>query len=170
MRIYPIVKNFVIMLFLMKSPSLILILSFLVISVCLMMNSPNANAQKNTGLTPMTLASVDNTNDSSFTSSASIDKPIQNKTVNYFTNTSGYLVYPVINQSESTKKLPAVVMIHENKGLNNYIKESANILARNGYVVLAVDLFNGVVTTDPAKSSELTSAIRENPEMAICKP
>jgi dienelactone hydrolase len=30
-------------------------------------------------------------------------------------------------------------MIHENKGLNENIKNIANLLAKNGYVVLAVD-------------------------------
>jgi carboxymethylenebutenolidase len=38
-------------------------------------------------------------------------------------------------------KIPAVIMIHENRGLNDYIKSMANTLAREGYVVLAVDLF-----------------------------
>ena len=58
-------------------------------------------------------------------------------------------------------------MIHENKGLNNYIKDSANILAKHGYVVLAVDLFNGEITSDQNRSRILTSMIRENPIFAI---
>lgn len=41
------------------------------------------------------------------------------------------------------------------------------MVARNGYVVLAVDLFNGEVTTNPYRSSAMTSVIRENPEIAI---
>ena len=96
-------------------------------------------------------------------------QPTENKTVTYFgENTTGYLVYPNQNQSGEKVKLPAVVMIHENKGLNDYIKESANLLAKNGYVVLAVDLFNGeVVTNNQERSGELTGAIRENPGIAI---
>jgi carboxymethylenebutenolidase len=77
------------------------------------------------------------------------------------------LVYPSLNQTSEKEKLPAVVLIHENKGLNDYIKESANLLAHNGYVVLAADLFNGEVTTDQNRSRELTTAIRENPDIAI---
>ncbi len=77
------------------------------------------------------------------------------------------MVYPSLNQSAETEKLPAVVLIHENKGLNEFIKESASLLARNGYVVLAADLFNGEVTTDQDRSRQLTTAIRENPDLAI---
>jgi carboxymethylenebutenolidase len=58
-------------------------------------------------------------------------------------------------------------MIHENKGLNDNIKNMANLLAREGYVILAVDLFNGEVTTDQKRASELTQFIRDNPDVAI---
>jgi carboxymethylenebutenolidase len=102
---------------------------------------------------------------------------LENKTVNYYINSSGYLVYPtkssispIENDISSTNKnntLPAVVMIHENKGLNDNIKKMANLLAKEGYVVLAVDLFNGEVTTDQKRASELTQNIRNNPTIAI---
>jgi len=125
----------------------------------------NAYSQGTTGLSAMTMVSFGNGN-STVTSNL---QPIENKTVTYFGgNTSGYLVYPNQNQTNEKVKLPAVILIHENKGLNDYIKESANLLARNGYVVLAVDLFNGeVVTNNQERSGELTGAIRENPDVAI---
>ena len=101
--------------------------------------------------------------------------PLENRTVNYFGNASGFLVYPSASSSISIKNnatannhtLPGVVMIHENKGLNENIKNMANLLAKEGYVVLAVDLFNGEVTTDQKRASELSQAIRNNPESAI---
>ena len=102
--------------------------------------------------------------------------PLENKTVNYFGNASGYLVYPTSSSPSSIKNndtivnnntFPAVVMIHENKGLNENIKNMANILAKEGYVILAVDLFNGEVTTDQNRASELTQSIRDNPDGAI---
>ena len=43
-------------------------------------------------------------------------------------------------------------MIHENRGLNAYIKDMANTLARQGYVVLAVDLFKGQMATNNDQS------------------
>jgi len=64
-------------------------------------------------------------------------------------------------------RLPAVIMIHENKGLNDNIKDTADILAKQGYVVLAVDLFQGQVTADPNLARELSSAVRNNPGIAI---
>jgi len=105
--------------------------------------------------------------------------PLVNKTVNYFGNLSGYLVYPLSsssssiqnnnnnNNTENNNIFSAVVMIHENKGLNDNIKNMANLLAREGYVILAVDLFNGEVTTDQKRASELTQSIRDNPDSAI---
>ena len=102
---------------------------------------------------------------------------LENKTVNYFKNATGYLIYPISKIISSSiesnisainnNTFPAVVMIHENKGLNNNIKNMANLLAKEGYVVLAVDLFNGEVTTDQKRASELTQAIRNNPAVAI---
>lgn len=99
---------------------------------------------------------------------------LENKTVNYFEKVSGYLVYPTLTSSvetnitaKSNNTLPAIVMIHENKGLNENIKSMANLLAKEGYVILAVDLFNGEVTTDQKRASELTQTIRDNPAGAI---
>ena len=99
------------------------------------------------------------------------DIQLENKTIDYFNQAHGYLVFPSkpnANNSEinSNMKLPGVVMIHENKGLNENIKNMANLLAKNGYVVLAVDLFKGEVTTDRNRSSELTQQIRDNQDIA----
>ena len=96
---------------------------------------------------------------------------LENRTVNYFDQASGYLVYPALtkeNKDSNNKNdtLPGVIMIHENKGLNDNIKKMANLLARNGYVVLAVDLFKGEVTTDRNRSSELSQYVRDNQDIA----
>jgi carboxymethylenebutenolidase len=70
----------------------------------------------------------------------------------YYRGASGYLVIPRISG-----KLPGVVMIHEWWGLNDNIKEMAQQLARDGYVVLAVDLFNGKVASTSDEASSLVS-------------
>jgi carboxymethylenebutenolidase len=93
-----------------------------------------------------------------------------NKEVKYFDNASGYLVYPSTATNTSTtssKKLPAVIMIHENRGLNDNIKNMANTLSKEGYVVLAVDLFKGQSTNDPNQASQLVKSVRDNPQEAI---
>jgi carboxymethylenebutenolidase len=103
-------------------------------------------------------------------SNAGVD--LENRTVNYFDEAKGYLVYPITsnenksNINNNNDTFPAVIMIHENKGLNDNIKNMANLLARNGYVVLAVDLFKGEVTTDRNRSSELTQYVRDNQDIA----
>jgi carboxymethylenebutenolidase len=98
------------------------------------------------------------------------DIELENKTVNYYDQANGYLVYPSTQNGNNTESnngtLPGVVMIHENKGLNDNIKNMANLLARSGYVVLAVDLFKGEVTTDRNRSSELTQSVRDNQDLA----
>jgi carboxymethylenebutenolidase len=115
-----------------------------------------------------TISSVTN----NFINSTSTSRQtIQNETVTYYENASGYLVYPVSNLPDNAtaaiEKLPAVIMIHENRGLNDNIKNTADILAKQGYVVLAVDLFQGQVTADPNQARELSSAVRNNPGVAI---
>ena len=93
--------------------------------------------------------------------------------VNYFDNASGYLVYPTavnnttVDTTVSNKKLPAVIMIHENRGLNDNIKSMANTLSKEGYVVLAVDLFKGQVAVTSQQTQQLTSSVRSDPISTI---
>ena len=47
----------------------------------------------------------------------------------------GYLVRP----AKATGKLPAVVVVHENRGLNPYIEDVARRLAKAGFIALAPD-------------------------------
>ena len=62
--------------------------------------------------------------------------------VNYFGNTTGYLVEPIQGNG-----FPGVILIHEWWGLNENIKSMARALASHGYTVLAVDLYAGQVAT-----------------------
>ena len=93
---------------------------------------------------------------------------LNNSSVNYYenNNSTGYLVYPEL-ANNTQQQLPAVIMIHEWWGLNEDIKNQANILAREGYVVLAVDLYQGEVATTSDRSRELSSSVRNNPASAI---
>lgn len=63
---------------------------------------------------------------------------------------TGYLVLP-----ESGGKHPAMLVIHEWWGLNDWVKEQARRLAEQGYVALAVDLYRGQVAYDPSLAHEL---------------
>ena len=102
------------------------------------------------------------TNASNLTSSDGIPNVVlENKTIQYFDDAKGYLVYPV-STNDSQRKLPAVVMIHEWWGLNQNIKDMANLLAKNGFVVLAADLYHGKVTDNPQLAMELVQTARND--------
>lgn len=81
---------------------------------------------------------------------------VESKIVNYFENARGYLAKP---QQDGT--FPGVVMIHEWWGLNDNIKEMAKKLASHGYVVLAVDLYNGNVGTTADEARQLVSSFNQ---------
>jgi carboxymethylenebutenolidase len=57
------------------------------------------------------------------------------------------------------RKAPAVLLIHEWWGLNDQIKAVAAELANQGYLALACDLYDGVVTTDAGKAGALMEAV-----------
>jgi carboxymethylenebutenolidase len=96
---------------------------------------------------------------------------LHNSSVSYYDNTTGYLVYPELanntQQQQQQEPMPAVIMIHEWLGLNEHIKNQADILAKEGYVVLAVDLYRGEVAADSNRAMELTSSVRNNSASAI---
>ena len=51
----------------------------------------------------------------------------------------GYLVVPQNNNTNKDAKLPVVLVIHENRGLNPYIKDVARRLAKAGFIAFAPD-------------------------------
>src|SRR5215207_1923288 len=129
------------------------------------LNQEGVYAQDSPNVTNATVLSSDDANSQS---------GLQNQSINYFDGSSGYLVYAdttnattASGQQQQQQKLPAVVMIHEWWGLNDNIKDMANELASEGYVVLAADLYNGEVATTPDKARELSSSVRDNPEQAV---
>src|SRR5580692_2389734 len=70
---------------------------------------------------------------------------------------SGFLALP--NQDG---KHPAMIVIHESWGLNDWVKEQAEKLAEQGYVSLAVDLYRGKTPTDLAEAHELIHALTQD--------
>jgi carboxymethylenebutenolidase len=88
---------------------------------------------------------------------------LQNKTVNYFEDSKGYLVYP-LSLNGNISMMPAVIMVHEWWGFNDYIKNMANLLAKQGYLVLAADLFSGKIAVAPNEAGKLVQSARSNQE------
>ena len=73
---------------------------------------------------------------------------------------SGFVAKPI-----AEGKYPGVVMIHEWWGLNKNIQEMAQLLASEGYVVFAVDLYGSVATTSE-EAGKLAGEVRANQEKA----
>jgi carboxymethylenebutenolidase len=70
---------------------------------------------------------------------------------------SGYLAMPT-----GAGKHPAVIVIHEWWGLNDWVKEQAQKIAAQGYVALAVDLYRGKVATTPDEAHELMRGVPDD--------
>jgi carboxymethylenebutenolidase len=50
-----------------------------------------------------------------------------------------YVVYPEVSQ-----RAPVIVVIHENRGLTDWVRTVADRLAENGYIAVAPDLLSGM--------------------------
>jgi carboxymethylenebutenolidase len=57
---------------------------------------------------------------------------------------------------------PAIVVIHEWWGLNDWVKEQASKLSDQGYVTLAVDLYRGKVATTSDEAHEIMRGVPED--------
>jgi carboxymethylenebutenolidase len=70
---------------------------------------------------------------------------------------SGYLAVP-----DGAGKKPAIVVIHEWWGLNDFARVKADAFAKQGYVALAVDLYRGKVATDPDVAHQLMRGLPDD--------
>jgi carboxymethylenebutenolidase len=69
----------------------------------------------------------------------------------------GFLAVP-----EKPGRYPAVIVIHEWWGLNDWVKEQTQKIADQGYVALAVDLYRGKTATDPNEAHELMRGLPQD--------
>lgn len=76
---------------------------------------------------------------------------------------TGYLAKP---EAPSDEALPAIITIHEWWGLNENIEAMTRRLAGEGYIALAVDLYNGQVATEPDAARDLMRSVMDNPAPA----
>lgn len=70
---------------------------------------------------------------------------------------SGFLAVP-----DKPGQYPALVVIQEWWGLNDWVKEQTEKLAAQGYVALAVDLYRGKTATDAAEAHELMRGLPQD--------
>lgn len=78
-------------------------------------------------------------------------------------NMDGYIVY----DENVTGTRPAVLVVHEWWGMNEYAKRRARELAGLGYIAMAVDMYgNGQRADNPQLAEKLASPFYQDPAMA----
>jgi dienelactone hydrolase len=76
---------------------------------------------------------------------------------------NGYVVYD--ENTEGAR--PAILVVHEWWGLNDYAKMRARELAKLGYIAMALDMYgNGAQADNPDSAGKLATPFYMNPQMA----
>jgi len=75
---------------------------------------------------------------------------------------TGYLAVP-----EGAGPFPALVIVHEWNGLVDRVREVADNLAAEGYVTLAVDLYDGAIGSSVDENRALVQQVQANPEKML---
>ena len=89
------------------------------------------------------------------TSFAATSKPVSYKS-------GDETVQGIVYTPEGKGPFPALIVVHEWWGLNDWVKEQASRLADEGYVALAVDLYRGKVATTPEQAHEIMRGVPED--------
>src|SRR5882724_2625428 len=71
-------------------------------------------------------------------------------------------VQGILYTPEGKGPFPAIVVIHEWWGLNDWVKEQAGKLADEGYAALAIDLYRGKVADNRDTAHELSRGLPED--------
>jgi carboxymethylenebutenolidase len=85
---------------------------------------------------------------------------VKTETVSYKSGdetVSAYLALP-----DGAGKHPAIIVIHEWWGLNDWVREQAQKYASQGYVALAVDLYRGKVASNPDEAHILMRGLPDD--------
>jgi carboxymethylenebutenolidase len=82
------------------------------------------------------------------------------KTVSY--KSGNETVQAILDTPGGKGPFPAIVVIHEWWGLNDWVKEQAGKLSDEGYVTLAVDLYRGKVATTPEEAHEIMRGVPDD--------
>ena len=89
------------------------------------------------------------------TSVAAESRPVSYKS-------SDETVNAILYTPQGKGPFPAIVVIHEWWGLNDWVKEEASKLADQGYVALAIDLYRGKVATTPDEAHEIMRGVPQD--------
>ena len=104
---------------------------------------------------PMTLVAL-----FALTSFALTSFAADSKSVSYMSGDE--TVQAVLYTPAGKGPFPAIIVIHEWWGLNDWVKEQASKLADQGYAALAIDLYRGKVATTPDMAHEIMRGVPED--------
>lgn len=146
---------------------LVLLCSALAFGACGSDHATTGDAAKEAALENLEAMSREHANDTTEPSPAAQLlplRPVMSQTMPY-TEYQDELVYGYFSApADMFEPLPAVIMIHEWWGLNDNIRAMADRLASEGYIVFAIDLFNGKVAKSAGEARVLMAQALENPE------
>jgi carboxymethylenebutenolidase len=103
---------------------------------------------------PSPAASPENANSAMLAGSKQTE--IVAEDVSYFENRNGFYAEPI-----APGNYPGVLLIHEWWGLNDNVRDMARVLAKDGYRVLAVDLFGALAKTPDEARRQVSSLAQD---------
>jgi carboxymethylenebutenolidase len=74
-----------------------------------------------------------------------------------------------IARPDNVSQAPAIIVIQEWWGLNRHIEDITERFAREGFIAVAADLYDGVTTKDAGEASKLMSALKPEDGLARLK-
>jgi dienelactone hydrolase len=90
---------------------------------------------------------------------------IKEETVNYTSDTTQMVGFVAYNEADSAKR-PAVLVIPEWWGLNDYPKMRARELAKLGYIAFVADMYgNGAIADSPSLAQKYATPFYTNPAL-----
>lgn len=81
----------------------------------------------------------------------------------------GKQVNAIIARPEGVEKAPAIILVHEWWGLNAHIEDITQRYARQGFVAVAADLYNGATTTDGQEAAKLMGDLKQEDGLACLR-
>lgn len=84
----------------------------------------------------------------------------ESKTVSYKSGNES--VQGILYTPAGKGPFPALIVIHEWWGLNDWVKEQGSKLSDQGYVALAIDLYRGKVATTPDEAHQIMRGVPED--------
>ena len=107
-----------------------------------------------------------NNNDKKVPSASDKEPKLEEENITYTSDSvtmNGFVVYDENKEGQR----PAVLVVHEWWGLNDYPKRRARELAKLGYIAMAVDMYgNGKTVDNPGDAGKMVGAFYQDPQMA----